>query len=76
MTELITQESDPVLWAGLKSSLISEGYPGHVNRGGKLYKALTKTTEEIAFMEIDTMDYMDSRSLKNSKKASYNNLKK
>ena len=74
MTDLITEESDPVLWAGLISSLVSEGYPGHVTRGGKLYKVLTQTTEEIAFEEVVTLDYLDSRSLSNSKKTSYNKL--
>ncbi|MGC9423753.1 hypothetical protein [Vibrio sp.] len=75
MTERITQESDPLLWAALQNSYFNEGKPRNVVRAGKMYAVHTALTEELVFTEVDTMDYIDSRSLKRSRKASYNKLK-
>lgn len=75
MTERITQESNPILWAALHSSYISEGKAGYVVRGSAMYKAYTAVTEEVVFERVDTMDLIDSRSLRGSKKATYNKLK-
>lgn len=74
MADLITESSDPTLWYALKASYASEGNPGNVCRGGRIYKVHTLMTEEVAFQEIENLDYIDSRSLTKSKKATYKKL--
>lgn len=76
MTERVTQESDPLLWATLQSSYISEGKPRNVVRGAAMYEVHTALTEELVFIKVDSMDYINSRSLKKSRKASYSKLNK
>lgn len=72
---IVTQASDPILWAALNSSYISQGNPGVVVRGGQMYEVYFTTVEEIAFKSVENLDYIDSRSIHNSKSASYNKLK-
>lgn len=74
MSDRVTQDSDPFLWAALYSSYIQEGRPGHVTRGTSLYRAYTAITEELVFEKADNEVYLDSRSLIGSKKASYKDL--
>lgn len=76
MTVKITQESDPLLWTLLHNSYVADGQPGNVTRGTKLYKVHSMQTEEIFFVEVSTIEYLDSRSIKKSKKATYKNLDK
>lgn len=74
MATIITNDSDPLLWAALHSSYISEGKPRNVVRGGEMYEVFTTTTEQIAFKTVETLDYLDSRSITNSKPATYKEL--
>lgn len=76
MSNPITKESDPLLWTLLNNAFLAEGEPRNVTRGVKLYKPIRTITEEVVFEEVVPMDYIDSRSLKNSRKATYRNLDK
>ena len=74
MATIITQTSNPTLWAVLNSSYLSQDRPHTVLAGSSMYVAYENTSGEVEFKLIDTIDYIDSRSLKNSKKATYGNL--
>jgi hypothetical protein len=57
---------------------MAEGNPHNVTKGRQLYKAYTihVVEDEVVFELVDTLDYLDSRSLKISRPASYNKLKR
>lgn len=74
MAEKITKDSDPLLWTLLHNLYVNENKPRDVYRANKLYRALQGYSEEIFFFEVDTLNYLDSRSIKGSRKASYKNI--
>lgn len=74
MSEIITEESDLLLWTLLHNSFVNEGRPRDVTRGTDLYRVRIGITEEISFVKVDPLAYIDSRSLTNSKKATYKKL--
>jgi len=74
MASLITQISNPLLWATLNNALSGHPSVGHIARGTTLYKVHKLTSSDIAFEEIAYTDYMDSRSLTVSRAATYNKL--
>jgi len=76
MATVITNESDPLLWTLRNNSYLEESKPRNVVRGGQMYEAYTLTTQQVAFKTVETMDYLDSRSITGSKPATYKNLDK
>lgn len=72
---MITQDSDPELWNDLYASYLSEGKPRDVTKRRHLYRSHKLIDGSIGFTLVETLDYLDSRSLKPSKPASYNKLK-
>lgn len=70
---MITQSSDPALWNILYALWVTNK-PSHVTLGASLYSAHTRVDGTIGFTLVNNMDYIDSRSLTDSKKASYKNL--
>jgi hypothetical protein len=74
MAEDITKDSDPALWALLYNSYMRENEPRDVYRGKTLFKVIELANKDIIFRPVDTLEYLDSRSIKGSKKATYKNL--
>lgn len=76
MAALITETSDPSLWESLRDAFLYEAKsPSHVCVGKALYKVVWMADGSMAFSLIETLNYLDSRSLKKSKKASYSKLR-
>lgn len=75
MTNLITPISDPSLWEILHELYIAS-YSGHVISDNALYKVVhVSDGYALAFKKIETLDYLDSRSIRGGKKATYRNLR-
>jgi hypothetical protein len=71
---LVTQSSDPTLHAKLSSSWNTQRNPGWVLDGHKHYRVLYNNAGELAFELIDNRALYDSRSITNSKRATYTKL--
>ncbi len=74
MSTLVTQADDPILWQKLYDEYVLWNCPGHVYLGDILYRVEFSPAEVIQFRSVDTLDYLDSRSLSNSRKTSYKKL--
>ena len=75
MATLITEDSDNALWVSISEKWSADGkMPGHVAIGGNLYKLVEMADRSMAFILIEAFDYLDSRSLKPGKKATYSKL--
>ena len=74
MAEMITEENNPQLWVPLHGAYLTQRKPGHVLRGRKMYRVHESDEQKIMFEEINTVNYIDSRSWKRTKKATYRKL--
>ena len=74
MAELITQSNNPVLWGTLNDALQKYSYAGYVVISTILYEVHRLTSGDTAFKEVSNIDFIDSRSITGSKKASYKDL--
>lgn len=73
MSDIITSDSDPILWAKLYEAYLYNK-PGNVTLRRDLYRVVHLTDQQIGFIKVETLEYLDSRSLLGSKKASYKKL--
>ena len=71
---IITSTSDPELWATLYDLYVAEHNPRNVVQSADIYLCVINSVGEIEFHTVEPMEYIDSRSLKNSRSASYGNL--
>ncbi len=71
---MIDEISDPGLWNVLNKIYLSENKPGHVVYGEDIYVVHIMTDQSVTFGKVNPIDYIDSRSLTKSRKASYKNL--
>lgn len=71
---LITEVGEPVLWAVLNSLYQANTKTTWIQRGNSCYTVHMLTTGDIAFNERENQDLFDSRSLSNSRPASYTKL--
>lgn len=72
-TNIITQESDPQLYARLSTAWNSL-HPGWVVLGSDHYKVIQGANGSLAFKLRPNRELYDSRSLANYKPSSYNKL--
>ncbi len=70
----ITQTSDPTLWAKLCSMYYETACPGYVVITPMIYKVQHSVLGNLEFVEENNQALLDSRSLTNSKAATYNKL--
>lgn len=70
---LITQVSDPVLWAKLYDEWMSEENrePGWVYLDGASYQVMYETSGDVGFVKHENIDMIDSRSIIGSKPTTY-----
>lgn len=71
---LITQASDPVLFAQLHAMYIAQRQPGWVVVGEKHYRHVQESDGDEAYQLVDNRSLYDSRSLTLSKPAVYTEL--
>jgi hypothetical protein len=71
---IITEESDPILWTSLYNQYVAQGQSRNVTAGTDLYEVVQTTSETYEFILVETLDYIDSRSIKGSRSATYTNL--
>lgn len=72
--QIITEESDADLWSSLKDIYEKTNQSRDVIKAKKMYRVLWSTEGKIMFQPVSTLDYLDSRSWKPSKKTSYRKL--
>lgn len=72
--QMITEDNDPELWYTLYEIYEAEGKPRDVIKSKKMYRALQSYQQKIVFVPVATLDYLDSRSWKPSKKTTYKKL--
>ncbi len=70
---MITQASDPTLWGNL-SSVYWQGPTGYILFGSVHYTVHQLADGTLGFVAKTNKELYDSRSLSNSKPASYNKL--
>ena len=75
MTDIIiTPESNPDLWAILNVQYLGDGLPRNVTNGTEIYEVYITTASVVNFKLINNMNYIDSRSNRNGRSASYKGL--
>lgn len=71
---LITETSNPTLWAALNSMYQENPKAAYIQRNTTCYTVHQTTDGDIAFVERDNQELFDSRSLIGSRPASYSKL--
>jgi hypothetical protein len=77
MTEtIITHDSNPLLWTQLNNQYVNDGQPRNVTHGTEIYEVFQSVVLETKFKLIENLYYVDSRSNRGGRSASYNKLSK
>jgi hypothetical protein len=71
---LVTQASDPTLWAALNSALATNPTAKTVLKGKVHYRVIQMEDNTIAYNSKTSKELFDSRSLTRSKPAAYKKL--
>ena len=71
---LITQISDPVLWAILNNKWLAGGQVGWVTNDLTHYQVSFDTSDTVQFTSKTVRELIDSRSPKDSKAATYKDM--